>query len=89
MCVFASVCVFVYVCVFFMKMDKALAQALYIFFSYIQHHQIKQITQIKKDKFALFIHIIEINIHKIKLKCAYVITDAIYKERLKIFRDKK
>ena len=50
------------VCVCVMKMDNALTPVLYILFSCIQHHQIKQITQNKQ------------------------ITDAIYKERLKIYK---
>ena len=57
-------------------MVNTLAQVLYILFSYIEHHQIKQITQIKIKKCT-------INTQTSKLKCDYVITDAIYKERLK------
>ena len=58
-CVSVSVCMCLPVC--FIKMDKALAQILYILFSYIQHHQIKQITQIKINKSTLFIQIIKVN----------------------------
>ena len=50
------------------KIDNALAQVLYILFSYNKHHQIKQITQIKINKYRLLIRIIKINTKKGKLK---------------------
>ena len=50
----------VFMCVL-RKIDTALAQVLYILFSYIQRHQIKQITQIKINKSTFFLLIIKIN----------------------------
>ena len=54
-CVRGCVCV----CVSW-KLDNALAQVLYILFSYIKHRQIKQIAQIKISKYTLLIQIIKI-----------------------------
>ena len=54
MCVSVLACMCMYVCVCVMRIDNALAQVLYILFYCIQHHQIKQITQIKVNKCTLF-----------------------------------
>ena len=62
--IYIYVCVCVCVCVL-RKIDESLAQVLYILFSYIQHQQIKQITQIKIKKRTLFIQIIKINRKKV------------------------
>ena len=81
-CACVSVCVCVCVCV--MKMDNALAQVLYILFSCIHPHKIKQITQIKINKSTLFIKFIKIST-KSKLKYDDVIIDAMSKGRLKFY----
>ena len=61
------------------EMDNALAQVLYILFSYIQH-QIKQITQVIIYKSTLFQQVIKINQQK-------KITNTMYKERPKIYKN--
>ena len=61
-CMYVRVCLCVRACVCVLcKIDNALAQLLYILFSYNQHHQIKQIIHIKINKCTLFIQIIKIN----------------------------
>ena len=62
-----SVCVCVCVC--FMKtIDNALAQVLFIIFSYIHHRLIKQIAQIKINKSTQCMQIVKI-CKKPKVKC--------------------